>query len=65
MTGTMQFYLEWDKISKTHDGVQAYLDEWVYGVKRPPGILGETRSGSTGPPENPLSHLHPVDYGDY
>lgn len=27
------FYLEWDEISKTREGVQAYLDEWVYGVK--------------------------------
>ena len=27
------FYLEWDEISKTREGVQAYLDEWVFGVK--------------------------------
>jgi glutaconate CoA-transferase, subunit A len=27
------FYLEWDEISKTQAAVQAYLDEWVYGVK--------------------------------
>jgi len=27
------FYLGWDEISKTRDGVQAYLDEWVYGLK--------------------------------
>jgi glutaconate CoA-transferase, subunit A len=27
------FYLDWDEVSKTHEGVQAYLDEWVYGVK--------------------------------
>jgi len=27
------FYLKWDEISKTREGVQAYLDEWVYGVK--------------------------------
>jgi glutaconate CoA-transferase, subunit A len=27
------FYLEWDRISKSRDDVQAYLDEWVYGVK--------------------------------
>jgi len=27
------FYLEWDEISKTREAVQAYLDEWVYGVK--------------------------------
>jgi len=27
------FYLEWDEISKTREGVLKYLDEWVYGVK--------------------------------
>ena len=27
------FYLAWDKISKSQESVQAYLDEWVYGVK--------------------------------
>ncbi len=27
------FYLEWDEISKNRDMVEAYLDEWVYGVK--------------------------------
>src|SRR5512147_2868991 len=27
------FYLDWDEISKTREAVQAYLDEWVYGVK--------------------------------
>jgi glutaconate CoA-transferase subunit A len=26
------FYLEWDKISQSQEAVQAYLDEWVYGV---------------------------------
>lgn len=27
------FYLGWDEISKTREGVLSYLDEWVYGVK--------------------------------
>ncbi len=26
------FYLEWDKISETPESVQAWLQEWVYGV---------------------------------
>jgi glutaconate CoA-transferase, subunit A len=26
------FYLEWDKRSATPEGVQAWLDEWVYGL---------------------------------
>ena len=28
-----EFYLAWDKISESKESVQAYLDEWVYGVK--------------------------------
>jgi glutaconate CoA-transferase, subunit A len=27
------FYLEWDEISQSRPRVQAYLDEWIYGVK--------------------------------
>jgi len=27
------FYLEWDKISRSLDGVKDYLDVWVYGLK--------------------------------
>ncbi len=27
------FYLQWDEISKSREDVQAYLDEWVYGVE--------------------------------
>jgi glutaconate CoA-transferase, subunit A len=28
-----KFYLEWDKISETREAVDAWLQEWVYGVK--------------------------------
>jgi glutaconate CoA-transferase subunit A len=27
------FYLEWDEISKTAEGMRAYLDEWVFSVR--------------------------------
>jgi glutaconate CoA-transferase subunit A len=27
------FYLKWDEISSNREATQAYLDEWVYGVK--------------------------------
>jgi len=27
------FYIQWDKISENLKDTQAYLDEWVYGVK--------------------------------
>lgn len=28
-----EFYLAWDKISESLEGVRAWLDEWVFGVK--------------------------------
>lgn len=28
-----EFYLAWDKISESQEGVRKYLDEWVYAVK--------------------------------
>jgi glutaconate CoA-transferase subunit A len=28
-----EFYLAWDKISEAKESVEAYLNEWVYGVK--------------------------------
>jgi glutaconate CoA-transferase subunit A len=27
------FYLDWDKVSSSQEGVEAWLEEWVYGVK--------------------------------
>ncbi len=27
-----EFYLDWDRLSATPDGLRAWLDEWVYGV---------------------------------
>lgn len=27
------FYLEWDKVTESREGVKAWLDEWVYNVK--------------------------------
>ena len=28
-----EFYLSWDKISSSQESVEAWLEEWVYGVK--------------------------------
>lgn len=60
-----EFYLAWDEISKTHEGVQAYLDEWVYGVpdrqayweKLGTDVHQRLKAGER------LSQ--PVNYGDY
>ena len=59
------FYLAWDKISSTDEDVQAYLDEWVYGLpdraayweKLGPEVHRRLQAGER------LSE--PVNYGDY
>jgi len=59
------FYLEWDEISKSQETVQAYLDEWVYGVpdreaywrKLGPEVHARLKVASR--------PSIPVDYGQY
>ena len=59
------FYLEWDEISKSQETVQAYLDEWVYGVpdreaywrKLGPEVQARLKVASR--------PSIPVDYGQY
>ena len=59
------FYLEWDKISRSHEHTQAWLDEWVYGVAdhaeyvRKLGIMTFERIVPGSAP------AAPVDYGAY
>lgn len=59
------FYLEWDKISADPQATQAYLDEWVYGVRDRDEYwqkLGEeTHARLQVPPQ--LSS--PINYGAY
>lgn len=60
-----EFYLEWDRISADRSAVNAYLDEWVYGVtdratywqKLGPAVHARLKIGSR-PSET-------VDYGEY
>jgi glutaconate CoA-transferase subunit A len=60
-----EFYLAWDEISKTAEGVQAYLDEWVYSLpdraayweKLGPEVHQRLQSGER--------WSEPVNYGDY
>jgi glutaconate CoA-transferase subunit A len=59
------FYLEWDKISSTDEDVQAYLDEWVYGVANREAYwekLGKEVHERLEVPEKPSVS---VNYGDY
>jgi glutaconate CoA-transferase subunit A len=56
------FYLEWDAISKSKDGVLAYLDEWVYGVKDRAEYIQKLGTERL----KVASRLStPVDYGQY
>jgi glutaconate CoA-transferase subunit A len=57
------FYLEWDRISREHDSLKTWLDEWVFGVSSRSEYV-EKMDG--------LAHLKPspalsgeVDYGEY
>ena len=59
------FYVEWENIGRTEEGMKAYLDEWVYGVEgrteyveKLPGSVRERLA-----PE-PF-HSPPVNYGLY
>jgi glutaconate CoA-transferase subunit A len=59
------FYIEWDQISRSQETLQAYLDEWVYGVadraeyweKLGPEVHANLQVSS-------LPSI-PVEYGDY
>jgi len=59
------FYIEWDQISKSAESLQAYFDEWVYGVKD-----REEYWDKLGPEvhkrlKSQPNLSSPVDYGNY
>ena len=60
-----EFYMEWDKVSSSREAVQAYLDEWVYGVPD-----REAYWQKLGPEVHERLKVRPrlsatVDYGQY
>ena len=59
------FYLEWDKISETPESVQAWLQEWVYGIADREAywekVGAETHRRLSVPP----LYAAPVNYGEY
>ncbi len=60
-----QFYLEWDRISRAHEQVVVWLEEWVYGVPDRAAYLeklGAERLEHLKPAPAPAA---PVDYGAY
>jgi glutaconate CoA-transferase subunit A len=60
-----EFYVAWDPLSRTEEGLAAYLDEWVYGVSgRAEYVekLGPSVRAHLKPEPAPASS---VDYGFY
>jgi glutaconate CoA-transferase subunit A len=63
-----RFYLEWDRISREEATTQAWLEEWVYGVKDWAGYLAKLEAREPdiwqrlAPGEAPSQ---PVNYGIY
>jgi glutaconate CoA-transferase subunit A len=60
-----QLYLEWDRISRNHQQVVAWLEEWVYGAPDRAAYLeklGAERLARLRPAPAPAA---PVDYGAY
>jgi glutaconate CoA-transferase subunit A len=58
-------YLAWDKLSRDHEAVLAWLDEWVYGLENHAAYvrkLGPERFDKLKPGTLPAP---PVDYGRY
>ncbi len=59
------FYIQWDKVSSSEESLQAYLDEWVYGVSGRAEYmqkLGAERMLRLTPKR---AYSVPVDYGLY
>ncbi|RPJ50729.1 MAG: CoA transferase subunit A [Chloroflexi bacterium] len=59
------FYLAWDKLSETPESIQAYLQEWVYGLPDRAAYwqkLGEEVHARLSVPSRPAAR---VDYGEY
>lgn len=60
-----QFYLEWDKISRDQENVDAWLDEWVYGVKDRAEYLDKLGGEVLSRLKPGNAPTHPVNYGEY
>lgn len=60
-----QFYLAWEELSQTHEGVVAWLDEWVYGVPDRAAYLEKLGAERLARLKMAPAPAGPVDYGDY
>jgi len=59
------FYLEWDKISETKESVQAWLQEWVFGVKDHQQYWEKLGTETHERLKVPERLAAPVNYGEY
>ncbi len=59
------FYMEWDKISSSPEATQAYLDEWVYGVKDRDEYWQKLGAKTHKRLDVSKNLSSPVDYGRY
>ncbi|TLN18738.1 CoA transferase subunit A [bacterium] len=59
------FYLEWDKISETPESVQAWLQEWVYGVADREEYWQKIGTATHQRLSVPPLYAAPVNYGEY
>jgi glutaconate CoA-transferase subunit A len=60
-----QFYLQWDEVSQSLAGVQAYLSEWVYGLADREAYWHKLGREVHQRLEVRPRLSEPVDYGDY
>jgi glutaconate CoA-transferase subunit A len=60
-----EFYLAWDKISETCQGVEAYLDEWVMGVRDRAEYINKLGTATLERLKVAPRWSTPVNYGAY
>jgi glutaconate CoA-transferase subunit A len=60
-----EFYLRWDQISETDEGVRAYLDEWVYALPDRAAYMQALGESVRSRLQIPSRLSAPVDYGEY
>lgn len=60
-----EFYMGWDKVSKTQESVQAWLDEWVYGTKDHAEYLAKLGEEKLKTLEMEELLSAPINYGKY
>jgi glutaconate CoA-transferase, subunit A len=59
------FYLEWDELSASNERMQAYLDEWVFGVPDRNTYWQKQGAETHARLAIPSAYSYPVNYGAY